>query len=119
MILIPKPIMKDNQIESICCGGEHSIMLRQNNDVLVCGDNSYGQIGLAKEIKKVSIFTLLLKDIQISKIQCSFTHSLILKKNSNEFITFGQNCNGQVKQKQFLTKNKSKNKYISFYFFLL
>ena len=94
--IIPKPIMKDNQIESICCGMNHSLMLRQNHDVLVCGNNEYGQIGFAKEIELVSKFTLLLKDIQINKIQCGEYHSLILKKNSNEFITFGKNYNGQV-----------------------
>ena len=98
--------MKDNQIESICCGGYHSILLRQNNDVFVCGSNEHGQIGLGKAIKKVSVFTLLLKDIPINKLQCGEFHSLILKKNSNEFITFGRNDEGQVNKKQFLNKKQ-------------
>ena len=59
--------MKDNQIEMICCGWNHSILLKRNNDVFVCGSNEYGQIGLGKEIKKVSIFTILMKEIEIQK----------------------------------------------------
>ena len=86
--------MKDNQIEMICCGEQHTILLKQNNDVFVCGSNEYGQIGLGKEIKKVSIFTILMKEIEIQKIQCGANHSLILKRNCNEFITFGRNNHG-------------------------
>ena len=72
--------MKDNQIEMICCGKNHTILLKQNNDVFVCGSNQYGQIGLAKEVKKVSIFTILMKEIEIQKIQCADYFSLILKE---------------------------------------
>ena len=88
--------MVDNQIEMICCGVKHTILLKQNNDVFVCGSNKYGQIGLGKEIKKVSIFTILLKEIEIQKIQCGENFSLILKRNVNEFITFVIYGHGQV-----------------------
>ena len=88
--------MKDNQIEMISFGFSHTILLKRNNDVFVCGSNSHGQIGFGKEVNKVSKFTILLKEIEIQKIQCSEYSSLILKRNSNEFITFGQNNKGQV-----------------------
>ena len=88
--------MKDNQVEMICCGNDHTILLKQNNDVFVCGGNKYGQIGLGKEVERVSIFTILMKEIEIQKIQCGVNHSLILKRNINEFITFGMNEYGQV-----------------------
>ena len=104
--------MKDNQVEMICCGDHHTILLKQNNDVFVCGGNECGQIGLGKDVEKVSIFTILIKEIEIQKIQCGQYNSLILKRNSNEFITFGQNNKGQVLLFFYLYFRN----YISFFF---
>uniref|UniRef100_A0A0A9Y2W6 Uncharacterized protein n=1 Tax=Lygus hesperus TaxID=30085 RepID=A0A0A9Y2W6_LYGHE len=47
-------VMKVNEIVSIACGNKHSLFSTSNGVVYVCGDNSYGQLGLsAQEIRKV------------------------------------------------------------------
>ena len=38
--------MTDPEIKQIICGCLHTMIYRNNGDVLVFGDNSYGQLGL-------------------------------------------------------------------------
>ena len=38
--------MTDKNIKNIICGTYHTIIYKDNGDVLIFGDNEYGQLGL-------------------------------------------------------------------------
>ena len=38
--------MTDPEIKQIICGSDHTMIYRNNGDVLVFGSNRYGQLGL-------------------------------------------------------------------------
>ena len=81
---------KDNQINSIACGEEHTLILRNNGELLVCGSNFEGEIGLGETLEKVLVPTILMKDEKIRKICCGSKFSIILKED--EVWGFGNNC---------------------------
>ena len=45
-MIIPTLLMNDKNITNILCGVHHSMILKNNGELYVCGDNKYGQLGL-------------------------------------------------------------------------
>eukprot|EP01091_Cochliopodium_minus_P004629 TRINITY_DN1451_c1_g3_i1.p1 TRINITY_DN1451_c1_g3~~TRINITY_DN1451_c1_g3_i1.p1 ORF type:complete len:406 (-),score=90.61 TRINITY_DN1451_c1_g3_i1:1221-2438(-) len=90
----PKLIMKDPQIISICCGGNHNAIYKRNGDLFVFGNNIFGQLGInSKERKETP--TLLLNDPNIKSISMGFVHSMIYKYNG-DLLVFGYNKDGRL-----------------------
>ena len=61
--------MQGTPIREIVCGGYHTIILTENNDVLVFGNNDYGQLGLGHNDNQNKP-VLLMNDKQIRQIAC-------------------------------------------------
>jgi len=92
----PMLLMTDLEIKLICCGDCHSMVLKNNGELLVFGFNSKGRLGFGDCINEhVRIPTLLMKDSKIKSICCGAGHSMILKNNGEVFV-FGLNRNGQL-----------------------
>ena len=72
--------MNDTTIKNIICGGYHTIIYKNNGDVLVFGDNDYGQLGLGHN-NNINIPTLLMNDTTIRNIICGGYHTIIYKDN--------------------------------------
>lgn len=73
-------------------GPEHSLVLMDDGQVLACGMNSYGQLGLTgtQSRNRPSLVTKAASDIA-----CGYSHSLILLKNG-AVLASGYNSSGQL-----------------------
>ena len=81
--------MTDDQIRIICCGSQHSMILKNNGEFYVCGLNDHGQLGLGNN-KDQNSPVLMMVDPEIKLIDCGVHFTLIYKKNGDLFA-FG--CN--------------------------
>ena len=90
----PTLLMKDNEIKTITCGYDHSILYKYNGDVFVFGNNSYGQLGLGDDIDRYKP-TLLVNNKEIKTISCGGYYSIIYENTGNLFV-FGCNNDGQL-----------------------
>lgn len=86
----------------IACGNTHTVILKENSEVLVFGDNRSGQLGLDNdenedevEIKDLYQPMILMKDVLIRQIACGHDHTMILKEN-NKVLVFGCDDYGQL-----------------------
>ena len=84
-----------------CC---HTIILKENNDVLVFGCNTYGQLGLGHSNEQ-NTPAILMQGIAIRQIVCGYDHTIILQEN-NDVLVFGSNNYGQLG----LGHNENQNK---------
>jgi alpha-tubulin suppressor-like RCC1 family protein len=83
------------KIQNIYCGYSHNIILNDNNEVFVCGNNSVGQLGLG-DYNRRNIYTKLEHNFgKIKNIFCCGFHNIILNEN-NELYVCGFNGNGQL-----------------------
>ena len=80
--------MNDPLLKKICSGKEHSLLLRKNGELFVCGSNEEGQLGIGKDKKEEIKFILLTSEVE--DIFCGGYHSIIYKKNK-ELLVFGNN----------------------------
>lgn len=87
-------LMNDKEIKIIAAGLYHTIIYKNNGDLLVCGDNKFGQLGLGT-LKKSQTFVKLLNDKTIKIIVCGGEYTIIYKKDGNMFV-FGRNEFGQL-----------------------
>ena len=65
-----------------------------NGDVLVFGNNSYGQLGLGHN-NNMNTPTLLMNDTTIRNIICGGIHTIVYKDNG-DVLVFGYNTYGQL-----------------------
>ena len=97
-------------IRQIACGFEHTVILQDDNNVLVFGYNGYGQLGLGhnRDQNKPQI---LMKGIPIRQIACGDNHTVILQDdndNDNHHKQVGCNDKSQLG----LGHNRHQNKPI-------
>ena len=94
-------LMKDSSIKQISCGANHTMILKNNNDIYVFGNNDCCQLGLSFDIKKSNIPILLNDPIivdeksNIKQIICGTDYSMILYEN-NKIIVFGNNLHHEL-----------------------
>ena len=65
----PQTLMQGIPIRQIACGDYHTVILQDNNDVLVFGRNDYGQLGLGHNSHQNKPITLM-QGIPIRQIAC-------------------------------------------------
>jgi alpha-tubulin suppressor-like RCC1 family protein len=83
------------KIINIYCGYFHNIILNENNEIFVIGNNSYGQLGLG-DYDNREVYTKLEHNLgKIKNIYCGGFHSIILNEN-NELYVCGFNGSGQL-----------------------
>ena len=67
----------------------HTIILKENNEVFVFGCNNYGQLGLG-HYENQNRPIILMQEIPIYQIACGHYHTMILKENG-DVLVFGYN----------------------------
>ena len=72
----------------------HTVILQDDNDVLVFGRNDHGQLGLGHNDDQNKPITLM-QGIPIRQIACGAYHTVILQDN-NDVLVFGGNYYGQL-----------------------
>lgn len=79
-------------IISVSCGEDHTLIINNNNTLLACGNNQFGQLGL-NNTNSIDTFTIVTNNI--IKISAGYGFSSILDINGNAY-TFGFNFNYQL-----------------------
>jgi alpha-tubulin suppressor-like RCC1 family protein len=83
------------KIQNIFCGGFHSIILNENNELYVCGFNDCGQLGLDDNNNINTYIELKHNFGKIKNIYCEANNSFILNENNQIFVC-GDNYYGQL-----------------------
>jgi len=93
----------------IICGKYNNILLNDNK-IYVCGDNSYGQLGLGDKYDRHMYEMVKYKFGNIVQVRCADYHSMIMtdNKGQNELYVCGNNFFGQLG----LNDNVERNQYI-------
>lgn len=91
---IPKMIFRGKKVKDIVCGGNYTIVYKENGDVLVTGCNTNGELGLGDKTTRKG-FTLLTNDVNIKYIRAGLNFT-IMYRNNGDLIGFGNNTNGQL-----------------------
>jgi len=84
----PKLLMKNKNVVQIESCNTHALILTDQGEIYVWGDNYRCQLGLPK-VRCVSELTLLVKDVNICKIYCFYDNS-IYYKNDGQIYIFGK-----------------------------
>lgn len=82
-------------IESVACGQNHTIVLKSGGTIYAWGDNKYGQLGIdpAKPNSFVPIEVFYNEGIE--RVYSGWTHSAALTKTGEVFV-WGRNSYGQL-----------------------
>ena len=80
------------KIKKIYCGGNHTIILKENGETWVFGRNFEGQLGIGSN-KDQNKPVLMMIDEKIRKISCGNYHNFLLKNNGELFV-WGDNKDG-------------------------
>jgi alpha-tubulin suppressor-like RCC1 family protein len=84
-------------IKNIFCGGYYVIILNMDNELFVCGDNFYYQLGLGdKTNKNINEYVKLEHKFGIIKNICCGSHHNIILNMKNELFICGGNYCGQL-----------------------
>jgi alpha-tubulin suppressor-like RCC1 family protein len=83
------------KIQNIYCGGYHSIILNDNDELYSCGLNCFGQLGLGDNNDRNTYTKLEHNFGKIKNIYCGSQHNIILNEN-NELYVCGNNYYGQL-----------------------
>jgi alpha-tubulin suppressor-like RCC1 family protein len=88
------PIVREQYLRQIVCGGHHTIILDKFGNVYGAGGNTAGQLGLIDR-KNYYKFTKITKNNGIRTISAGSTHTILYENNGN-IIIFGNNMYGQL-----------------------
>ena len=84
-----------NDIKSIYCGNEYTVILKNNGTLWGCGRNEYGQLGLGNTDDISTFIQIVANTNNIKSIYCGQYHTLILK-NDGTLWGCGRNIEGQL-----------------------
>ena len=83
----------------------YTVIIKDNNDVLVFGRNDHCELGLGHNCNQNKPITLM-QGIPIRQIACGGYHTVILQDN-NDVLVFGRNDYGQLGLGHNNNQNKS------------
>ena len=84
-----------NDIKSIYCGQNHTIMLKNDGTLWECGRNNVGQLGLGDSNNRTTFTQITTNTNDIKSIYCGWNHTFILKNDGTLWGT-GYNAYGQL-----------------------
>lgn len=93
-----KAILNGDTIKKVIAGAQHTIAHLSNDDLLVCGDNQSGQLGLGHNKKQTTFVRLSLnlpQGVTIRQIAVNNKCSFILLSNG-DLLACGDNSYGQL-----------------------
>ncbi|XP_059191558.1 LOW QUALITY PROTEIN: secretion-regulating guanine nucleotide exchange factor [Centropristis striata] len=87
--------LQNKAVRALCGGGGHSVVITENGEVLVCGQNDRGQLGLGHKAD-MSTFQLCPSLTQrITKVACGWDFTLLLT-DCGRVLACGSNAFGQL-----------------------
>ena len=85
---------KNEPIDKIACGDNHSVFLSKSNKLYMCGDNRYGQLNLNNIFTTNTNNIIAVKD-HVKDVFCAYRQTMIFDTNDNLYGT-GNNKNQQL-----------------------
>ena len=80
-----------NDVKSVCCGGNHTFILKNDGTLWGSGANNYGQLGLGDATSRTTFTQVTTNTDDIKSVYCGADHSFILK---NDGTLWGSGYNG-------------------------
>ena len=86
----------NNDVKRVACGSQYTFILKNDDSLWSCGNNSYGQLGLDNTSNRTT-FTKVTTNINndVKQIACGNSHTFIIKNDDSLWVC-GYNSNGQV-----------------------
>lgn len=88
-------VLQDRTVRAVGGGGGHSVVLTESGEVIVCGQNHKGQLGLGH---RTDISTLQLCPVvnhRVANVACGWDFTLLLT-DSGQLLACGSNTFGQL-----------------------
>ena len=108
-IYIPRKLVLNNEIDNIFCGKDFTVFLTEKKEILVCGNNEEGQLGIRKKLnlqfKKNNNFVKPTQveqfyHLEINKVVCGENYCVAMVRDSTTKIlniwSWGSNKEGQL-----------------------
>ena len=96
-----------DNIKSVCCGYNHTLILKNDGTLWGCGHNGYGQLGLGDTINRTTFTQITTNVNDIKSVYCGGFHTFILKNDGTLWST-GYNIWGALG----LGDNTNRNTFI-------
>ena len=84
-----------DNIKEICCGYNHTLILKNDGTLWSCGENDVGQLGLGDKTNRTVFTQITTNTNNIKEIYCGAHHNFILK-NDGTLWGCGYNDAGQL-----------------------
>ena len=84
-----------DDVKSVYCNGNHTIILKNDGTLWGCGDNGYGQLGLGDTTNRTTFTQITTNADNIKSVYCGRLYTLILK-NDGTLWGCGANDYGQL-----------------------
>ena len=84
-----------NNIKSVYCGGDHTLILKNDGTLWSTGSNGDGQLGLGDGANRTTFTEITTNVDDIKSVYCGYGHTLILKNDDTLWST-GYNYSGQL-----------------------
>ena len=88
-------ITNTDDIKSVCCGGDHTLILKNDGTLWSTGYNGYGQLGLGDNTNRTTFTQVTTNADDIKEIYCGRNSTFILKNDGTLWST-GYNEHGQL-----------------------
>ena len=98
-------------VKSVYAGGDHTVFLLNDGTVYVCGDNTYGQLGIGNNTNQT--YAIQIQNlINVKSISAGTYHTMFLL-NDGSVKACGKNTNGQLGDGTIIDRNTLVNVIIS------
>lgn len=85
-----------NNVKDVACGPDHTIFLLNDGTVRVCGNNTYGQLGIESPKNISNVFLTKIDSlVDIEKISTGYCNSAFINKRGDVFLC-GRNRSGLI-----------------------
>ena len=84
-----------DDIKSVYCGSNHTLILKNDGTLWGCGCNDYGNLGLGDSASRTTFTQVTTNANNIKQVYCGAGHTLILKNDGTLWVC-GYNDRGQL-----------------------
>ena len=91
---VPEGLLAGSKVKQVACGGEHTLVLMETGEVLSCGSNLGGQLGLGQSGPKMSASLSRVKLPPADAVSAGFCHSAAIC--SDRLYMWGDCNQGQL-----------------------
>ncbi len=92
---VPLPLSDGVKVEAVACGWDFTVVVTSCGRALACGSNAFGQLGLRRECKVASQFTVVPGLESVTTAACGLRHSLFLCGGGGGGRAFGCGSSGK------------------------